>query len=67
MDVLTQVEIVVSMMATTDKMKIEELTTTILASAPLAAKDQQLPLPVPSASVFMIHGVAYAGPFAYKI
>ena len=41
--------IIVSVVATTDRMDLDEPTTTIIPAAPPAAKDQPLPVPVPAA------------------
>ena len=37
-----------------------------MPAASSAANDQPLPVPVPTASAFVVHGVAYIGPFPYK-
>ena len=66
-DVLAQTEIMVSVVATTDRMDLDEPTTTMIPAAPPAAKDQPLPVPVPAARAFVVHSVACAGPFTYKI
>ena len=56
-----------SVVATTDKIDLDEVTTTILLAAPPAANDQPLPVPLPDARAFMVHDVACVEPFAYKI
>ena len=66
-DVLAQSETIVSMVATTDRMDLDEPTTTILPAAPPAANEQPLPVPVPAARAFVVYGIACAGPLAYKI
>ena len=66
-DVLAQTEIMVSVVATTDTMDIDEPTTTILPATPSAANNQLLLVPVPTARAFVVHGVTCTGPFAYKI
>ena len=66
-DVLAQIEVMVSVVATTDTMDIDEPTTTIMPPAPPAVKDQLLPLPIPFVRAFVVHSFACAGPFAHKI
>ena len=64
---LAKTEMMVSIVATTDKMDIDKPTTRIMPAVPPAVKDHQLPLLDLPAGALVVHGVACAGPFTHKI
>ena len=66
-DELDYTEVMVSMVATTDTMDIDEPTTSFILATPLVAKDQPLPLSFSSVRAIVVHSIACAELFVYKI